>query len=150
MGHLPNRYWTSSARVPYTQNQPRRELRYHAAAGRLRIDVTCAGLVLTKPLRADVRRRVLLAMSRFGQEVLGVTARLGASENLLGGVDQRCRMRARLQSGLVLRAEAVNGRIETAVGRSAARLALHVAAALDGSLGDARPPPALRRGRSAA
>lgn len=88
-------------------------------------------------------------MSRFGQEVFGVTARLGASRNPLGGVDQRCRLRARLQSGLVLRAEAVNGRIETAVGRSAARLALHVAAALDGGLCDPRPP-ALRRGRSAA
>jgi hypothetical protein len=116
----------------------------------LRIDVTCAGLVLTKPLRAEVRRRVLLAMSRFGQEILGVTARLGASRNPLGGIDQRCRMRARLQSGLVLRAEAVNGRIETAVGRSASRLALHVAAALDGGLGDPRPPPAVRRGGSAA
>jgi hypothetical protein len=101
----------------------------------LRIDVTSAGLVLTKALRGEVRRRVLLAMSRFGRELHGVTARLGQSRNPLGGVDQRCRMRARLQSGLVLRAEAMNGLIETAVGRSAARLALHVDAALDGGRG---------------
>jgi ribosome-associated translation inhibitor RaiA len=108
----------------------KKELRYHAAAARLRIEVTGAGLVITKALRGEVRRRVLLAMSRFGPEVHGVSARLAELRNPLGGVDQRCRVRARLQSGLVLRAEAVNGQIETAVGRSAARLALHVAAAL--------------------
>jgi len=110
----------------------------------LRIDVTSAGLALTKALRGDVRRRVLLAMSRFGREVHGVTAHLGESHNPLGGVDQRCRMRARLQSGLVLRAEAINGQIETAVGRSAARLGLHVAAALDGGDERQRRPGAPR------
>ena len=89
-------------------------------------------------------------MSRFGREVHGVTAHLGESHNPLGGVDQRCRIRARLQSGLVVRAEAINGQIETAVGRSAARLALHVAAALDGGAGRPRPAPALRQRRSVA
>jgi hypothetical protein len=59
----------------------------HATAARLRIDVTGAGLVFTKDLRVEVRRRVLLAMSRFGQEVHGVTARLGESHNPLGVVD---------------------------------------------------------------
>jgi ribosome-associated translation inhibitor RaiA len=113
----------------------------------MRIDVTSVGFVLTKALRGEVRRRVLLAMSRFGREVHGVTARLGESHNPLGGVDQRCRVRARLQSGLVLRAEAINGQIETAVGRSAARLALHVAAALDGGAGRLPPAPALRHRR---
>ena len=63
-----------------------------------------------------------------------MTARLAESHNPLGGVDQRCRVRARLQSGLVLRAEAIDGQIETAVGRSAARLALLVAAALDAAM----------------
>ena len=93
---------------------------------------------------------MLLAMSRFGREVHGVAARLGESRNPLGGVDQRCRMRARLQSGLVLRAEAINGQIETAVGRSAARLALHVAATLDGDTGRRPPAPGLRQRRSVA
>jgi hypothetical protein len=116
----------------------------------LRIDVTSAGLALTKALRGDVRRRVLLAMSRFGREVHGVAAHLGESHNPLGGLDQRCRMRARLQSGLVLRAEAVNGQIETAVGRCAGRLALHVAAALDAGVGGPRPALALRQRRSVA
>lgn len=98
----------------------------------MRIEVTSTGFVLTKALRREVHRRLLLAMSRFGSEVHGLTARLVQSHNPLGGFDQRCRVRARLQSGLVLRAEAINGQIQAAVGRSAARLALHVAAALDG------------------
>jgi hypothetical protein len=110
----------------------------------LRIDVTSAGLLLTKALRGEVRRRVLLSMSRFGREVHGVTARLAESHNPLGGVDQSCRIRARLQSGVVLRAEALNGRIETAVGRSADRLALRVAAALDGGASGRWPTPGLR------
>jgi ribosome-associated translation inhibitor RaiA len=110
----------------------------------LTIDVTSAGLVLTKALRDDVRRRVLLAMSRFGPEVHGVTARLAAAPNPLGGVDQRCRVRARLHSGLVLRAEAMNGLIEAAVGRSVAHLALLVAEALDGAAGRPLSPSGLR------
>jgi ribosome-associated translation inhibitor RaiA len=114
----------------------------------LRIEVTSAGIVLTKALRAEVRRRVLLAMSRFGREVQGVTVRLGESDNRLGGIDQGCRVRARLRSGLVLRAEAINGQTKTAVGRCAAHLAQLAAAALDDGDGLWPPPPALRRRRS--
>ena len=77
-----------------------------------------------------------------------MTARLTESHNPLGGVDQSCRVRARLQSGLVFRAEAVNGRIESAVGRSADRLALRVAAALDGH--GRREELALRRAKPVA
>jgi hypothetical protein len=113
----------------------------------LTIDVTGAGFVLTKALRGEVRRRVLLAMSRFGPEVHGVTASLAEARNPLGGVDQRCRVRARLQSGLVLRAEAMNGLIETAVGRSVAHLAFLVGAALDDGDGRHRPAPRLHRRR---
>jgi hypothetical protein len=114
----------------------------------LRIDVTGTGFVLTKALRVEVRRRMLLVMSRFGPEVHGVTARLAECQNPLGGVDQRCRVRARLRSGHVLRAEAVNGGLETAVGRSAARLARLVGATLDGGDGRQRPAPTLRHRRS--
>ena len=64
-----------------------------------------------------------------------MTASLAEAHNPLGGVDQRCRVEARLQSGLVLRAEAMNGLIGTAVGRSVAHLALLVADALDGAGG---------------
>ena len=89
---------------------------------------------------------MLLALGRFAQDVRGVTARLDESRNPLGGIDQRSRVRARLQSGVVLRAEAIDGRIEAAVDRSAARLALLVDAALGGD----RPtlaPPHVRRVR---
>jgi hypothetical protein len=101
----------------------------------LRIEFTSAGLVLTNARRVEMRRRVLLAMSRFDPGTRGVTVRLAESQNPLGGVDRRCRLRARLRSGLVLQAEAVNGELEEAVGRSAARLARLVAAALDGGGG---------------
>jgi hypothetical protein len=120
-----------AARSLHCQQQER-EPRNHAAAAEMRIDVTSAGFILTGTLRGEVRRRVLLSLSRFGPEVHGVTARLAECRNPLGGVDQRCRVRARLLSGLVVRAEAINGQIETAVGRSAARLALLVGEALDG------------------
>jgi hypothetical protein len=83
-------------------------------------------------------------MSRFGREVHGVTARLGEPRNPLGGVDQSCRVRVRLQSGVVFSAEAINGQIKTAVGRSLARLALLVAAALDGGSSRRRLAPAPR------
>ena len=73
-----------------------------------------------------------------------MSARLAESQNPLGGVDQSCRIRARLQSGRVLRAEAINGRIEAAVGRSVAHLALLVAEALDGGTSGIRPPLVLR------
>jgi hypothetical protein len=90
---------------------------------------------------------MLLTMSRFGREVQGVTARLGESSSPLGGVDRRCWVQARMRSGLVLRAEAIDGEIETAAGRSAARLARLVAAALDDGAGRRRPVPALLRHR---
>jgi putative sigma-54 modulation protein len=120
-----------AARSLHCQQQER-EPRNHAAAAEMRIDVTSAGFILTGTLRGEVRRRVLLSLSRFGPEVHDVTARLADCPNPLGGVDRRCRVRARLRSGLVLRAEAVNGQIESAVGRSAVRLALLVGEALDG------------------
>jgi hypothetical protein len=109
------------------------------------IDVTSTGLVLTEALRGEVRRRVLLSLSRFGPDVHSVTARLAAADNPMGGVDQRCRVRARLRSGLVLRAEALNGLIETAIGRSVAHLALLVAEALDHAGGRHPLAPVLRR-----
>ena len=103
----------------------------------MRIAVSSTGLALTEAVKVEVRRRLLLAMSRFGQEVKGVTVRLAATDNPLGGIDQRCHVRARLRSGRDLSAEAVNGGLTTVVSRSASRLARLVAAELDG--GDGRP-----------
>ena len=108
----------------------------------MRIAVSSTGLALTEAVKVEVRRRLLLAMSRFGQEVKGVTVRLAATDNPLGGIDQRCRMRARLRTGRDLSAEAVNGELTSAVSRSASRLARLVAAELDG--GNGGPPPRRR------
>jgi hypothetical protein len=74
-------------------------------------------------------------MSRFEPEVHSVKARLSESRNPLGGVDQRCSVEARMQSGRVLRAEAIDDRKEAAAGRCAVRLALLVAAvAVEGAV----------------
>jgi len=54
---------------------------------------------------------------------------LTESRHPLGGSDQSCRIRARLNSGRVLQAEAVDGQPEGAAARSAVRLALLVSAA---------------------
>jgi hypothetical protein len=115
------------------------------AAARLRIDVSRRGRALTAAQREDVRRRLLLAMSRFEGQVRGVGARLSEAQNPLGGTDQRCRVRARLQSGIVLDAEAIDGLVEAAVVRSATRLALLVTAALDEGVQRPHFTPASRR-----
>ena len=83
-------------------------------------------------LRGKVVRRVLLALSRFGPRVRRVKVSLAEPPNPLGGIDQRCQIRAWLESDDI-RAEAINGGIEAAVARAAAQLAKRVDAALDGA-----------------
>jgi len=112
----------------------------------LRIDVTAVDVGLPEVLRGKVVRRVLLAMSRFGPRVRRVRVSLAEPANPLGGIDQRCRMRAWLQGSDDIHAEAINGGIEAAVARAAAQLAKRVDAALDGANGRiAAPPGAARR-----
>jgi hypothetical protein len=78
-------------------------------------------------------RRVLLALSRFGPRVHKVSVRVAELASPLGGLEQRCRMRAWLQAGNgAIGVEVINGRIEAAVGRAATRLAARVACLLDG------------------
>jgi hypothetical protein len=100
--------------------------------------VTGTNFQLTHSPRAAVVRSVLLALSRFGGRVQKVTVRMAEPTNPLGGVDQRCRMRAWLELSEDVRSEAINGRIEDAVTRAATRLAKRVAFALDGGA-PARP-----------
>jgi len=99
------------------------------------MEVTSVGFALTRDLRGEVRRRVLLAISRFGPEIEDVAVRMTESENPLGGLDRRCWVQARLRSGQLLKAEAVNGELDEALGRSTERLARLVAVALDGHPG---------------
>jgi hypothetical protein len=115
----------------------------------LRIDVTGVDVSLSRVLRGKVMRRVLLALSRFGPRVWKVTVRLAEPMNPLGGVDQRCRMRACLRESDDVRAEAINGGMETAVARAAARLAKRVGFALDGGASEGALPATGARGRLA-
>ena len=61
---------------------------------------------------------MLLELSRFGPEVQRAAVHLTESRHPLGGSDQTCRIRARLNSGRVLQAEAVDGEPEGACGAS--------------------------------
>jgi hypothetical protein len=115
----------------------------------LRIDVTGVDVSLSEGLRGKVVRRVLLALSRFGPRVRKVTVRLAEPVNPLGGVDQRCRMRASLQESNDIRAEAINGGFEPAVARAAAQLAKRVGFALDGGASDGADAPSGKRRRPA-
>jgi ribosome-associated translation inhibitor RaiA len=97
----------------------------------LKIEVTATGFRVSAAVRELVVRRVQLALSRFGRRVQKVSVRIAAPVNPLGGVDQRCRMRARLEPAGDVRAEAINGEIEAAVRRAATRLATGVAWAVN-------------------
>lgn len=95
--------------------------------------MTGASLHLTEAQRLRMSRRVLLALSRFGPRVHKVSVRVAELASPLGGMDQRCRMRAWLRAGDGgIGVEVINGRIEAAVGRAATRLAARVACVLDG------------------
>ncbi len=145
MDPVPKKYWTASP--PRSRLDGRRELQADAAGGALKIDVTGVEVSLSEDLRGKVVRRVLLALSRFGPRVRKVTVRLTEPVNPLGGVDQRCRMRAWLQERDGIQAEAINGGIEAAVARAAAQLAKRVDSALDGGASDEADAPRAVWGR---
>ena len=125
------KYWTTATESPYIETTGE-EGSGLAAARSVKIDVASDGIRVTAALRAQVDRRVLFALSRFGPEVREVDVRVATLNNPLGGFDQQCRMRARLLDGGDVKAEAINGRIGAAVSRAAAGLAVRVAFALDG------------------
>jgi hypothetical protein len=116
----------------------------------LRIDVM-AGVRVPDVQRERLVRRVLLALSRYGPRIRRVTVRLAEPANPLGGVDQRCRIRAWLQDGDGvhedgMQAEAIDGSFEEAVVRASAQLAQRLGTVLDGD-GNRGPDaiPALRK-----
>lgn len=113
-------------------------------------------VLVSDVLRERLVRHVLLALSRFGPRVRRATIRLAEPANPLGGVDQRCSIRASLQDSDDQQAEAINGGFEDAVIRAAAQLATRVASALDGNGSRSHvpraqrpPPPRSRRRRHA-
>lgn len=139
MDHTPKKYGTG-ARPAARLRAGHKERSSYATRGTLKIDVTAADVRVSQVARTMVVRLVRLALSRFGRRVQKVSVRIAEAANPLGGMDRRCRMRAWLQAAGDVRAEAINGRVETAVARAAARLAMGVAWALDGGLGTPRGP----------
>src|SRR4051812_22895547 len=150
----PKKYGTTP-RSAVTLQAGHKERSSHANRGILKIDVMAADVRVSQVVRTMVVRLVRLALSRFGRRVQKVSVRIAKAANPLGGIDRRCRMRAWLQAAGDVRAEAINGKVETAVGRAAARLATGVAWALDADrgthgarrgsiIGDRRPGPTSR------
>lgn len=99
----------------------------------LKIEVVSADARVSRAVRAMVVRRVQLALSRFGRRVQTVRVRVAETANPLGGTDRCCEIRAWLRPAGDVRAQAINGTTDFAVGRAAARLATDIAWVLDGS-----------------
>jgi hypothetical protein len=131
MGSAPKKYWTPHPPRYRLNIETGRELQSNATGSELKIDVAGVGVRARGILQARVARQVLLSLSRFGPQIRKVTVQLAEPTNPLGGIDQRCRMRAWLIGGEDVRAEAINGRIETAVARAAAQLVKRMDRALD-------------------
>ena len=132
MDPTSNKYATATRRLPDCESGA---VHVHITRGILKIEVLSADARVSPALRAMVVRRVQLALSRFGRRVQTVRVRVAKTANPLGGTDQCCEIRAWLYPAGDVRAQAINGRTDFAVGRAAARLATDVAWVLDGSHG---------------
>jgi ribosome-associated translation inhibitor RaiA len=146
MEHGPKKYWTEPPPGSRLDTYGEGSAKSDVAGPTLKIEVTGDEVRLSEALRGNTVRRVLLALSRFGPRLRKVSVRLAEPANPLGGVDQRCRMRASLVERDAIHSEAINGGFEAAVARAAAQLAKRVDLALDGDGSDgAHAVPAPRR-----
>lgn len=91
----------------------------------MKIDVVVKGSTVTDVQRESVTQCLLFAISRFSRMVEHVTVRLSHETNPLGGVDTRCRMRARLRFRGSVLVETVDG--SAAIDRAVTRLAERIA-----------------------
>lgn len=112
----------------------------------MKIDVRGVDVGVSELLRDKVVRRVLLTLSRFGPRVRSVTVCLAEPANPLGGFDQCCHMRARLQERDDIHVEAINGGFEAAVARAATQLAKCMDFTLHEGTGDGGGAPRGARG----
>jgi len=107
--------------------------------------VEATGGRVSAALRRSVEQRVIYTFSRFGPGVERVAVRIADRQNVLGGVDRRCRMRAWLKHRESVAVETLDG--PGAIDRAADRLAARVEWALVN--GRAETPPTLMSGRVA-
>jgi len=82
------------------------------------------GCRVSGALRKSVERRLVYALSRFGEGVERVAVRLSDEKNAFGGIDKRCRMRAWLRHHSSVGVETLDGggSIDRAVERLAVRV----------------------------
>ncbi len=101
--------------------------------------MSAMGSPASRALRQRVERRLVYALTRFGSSVERVAVQLADEENPLGGLDTRCRMRARLRNGEIVAVETLDG--WAAVDRASDRLVARIELALGD--GQAALPPVL-------
>lgn len=88
----------------------------------MRLSIRASGIELSEELRRHVERRLLFALSRFGERVKDVTVRLADLNGPRGGIDKRCRMLAQLAPRGAIRVVKTDGDLQAAIDRCAERL----------------------------
>jgi hypothetical protein len=101
--------------------------------------VEAAGRRVSAALRRSVEQRLVYALSRFGGGVERVAVRIADRQNVLGGVDRSCRMRAWLKHRESVAVETLDG--PGAIDRAADRLAARVEWALVNGRAETLPEP---------
>ncbi len=86
---------------------------------------------ISRTSREWIERRLLFALSRFGDRIRRVTALVEDINGPRGGVDQRCRIDVLLAPSKRIAAEATDADAFGAVSRAAERVARRVRDALD-------------------
>jgi ribosome-associated translation inhibitor RaiA len=86
---------------------------------------------ISRTSREWIERRLLFALSRFGERIRSVTALMEDINGPRGGKDQRCKIEVSLVPSGSIMAEATDTEVAAAVGRAAERVARRVRDALD-------------------
>jgi hypothetical protein len=88
----------------------------------MRLEIRGGGLELCAAWQDSIRRRLGLALGRFGSRVGRVTVHLADTASRRGGADTRCRIVARLLPGGRVCVEVTDTDPNTALNRAAQRI----------------------------
>jgi hypothetical protein len=88
----------------------------------MQLEIRSRGLELCAAWEDSIRRRLGLALGRFGSRVGRVTVHLAGTEARRGGADTRCRIVARLLPAGQVCVEVTDTDPKTALNRAAQRL----------------------------
>jgi hypothetical protein len=92
----------------------------------MQIEIRSRNERMDRSRRAQVERRLLYSLGRFGDRVRRVLVRLEDLNGPRGGLDKRCHIEARLSDRGVLVVDVRDVELEPAVGRAADRIARRV------------------------